>query len=191
MIVTLQGEVISVNSGKITLQIGMVGLRVFVPQGLSNRIQSGETVFLHTHLVVREDDWSIYGFENETEREFFQLFLGVSGIGPKLALSILSTLSIDVIRRAVLSEQAEIFARVPGIGIKSAQRLLIHLQGKVGTFVEGAETGKLLDVDGEVIDALTSLGYSIIEAQRAVQTIPRDGPSEVEERLRIALQFFR
>ncbi len=190
MIVHVQGEVVDICSDSLVLQMGGFGLRVFVPNGLVNQSQPGEKVFLHSHLVVREDNWALYGFERETDRDFFILLLGVNGIGPRLALQVLSTLSVDVIRRAVLAEQAEVFTRVPGIGKKSAQKIILHLQGKVGEVGEAGEPVGMLDVDSEVLDALTTLGYSLVEAQRALQSIPRGSPEDVETRLRLALLFF-
>lgn len=190
MIVHVQGEVVDICSDSLVLQMGGFGLRVFVPNGLVNQSQPGEKVFLHSHLVVREDNWALYGFERETDRDFFILLLGVNGIGPRLALQVLSTLSVDVIRRAVLAEQAEVFTRVPGIGKKSAQKIILHLQGKVGEVGEAGESVGMLDVDSEVLDALTTLGYSVVEAQRALQSIPRGSPEDVETRLRLALLFF-
>lgn len=190
MIVHLQGEVVAAGLDSLTLQLGGFGVRVFVPAGLAKQSQAGEMVFLHTNLVVREDGWSIYGFEHEIERDFFILLLAVNGIGPRLALSILSTLSVDVIRRAVLSEQADLFTRVPGIGKKTGQKIVLYLQGKVGEAGEMRETIGTMDIDTEVLEALTGLGYSVIEAQTAIQSIPRDASKDVEDRLRIALQFF-
>ncbi len=190
MIVHVQGEVVAAGLDSLTLQMGGFGVRVFVPAPLAKQSQAGEMVFLHTNLVVREDGWSIYGFEHEIERDFFILLLAVNGIGPRLALSILSTLSVDVIRRAVLAEQADLFTRVPGIGKKTGQKIVLYLQGKVGEAGEMRETLGMLDLDTEVLEALTGLGYSVIEAQTAIQSIPRDASKDVEDRLRIALQFF-
>ncbi len=190
MIVHVQGEVVSTGSDNLVLQMGGFGVRIFVPGELAAQTGPGEKVFLHTHLVVRENDWSLYGFEREIERDFFLLLLGVNGIGPRSALQILSTLSVDVIRRAVLSEQADVFARVPGVGKKTGQKIILHLQGKVGEVSEAGEPVGMLDADSEVLDALTSLGYSVVEAQRALQSIPRGAPEDVETRLRLALQFF-
>ncbi len=190
MIVHLQGEVMSTGNDSLVLQMGGFGVRVFVPFALAKQSQPGEKVFLYSHLVVREDNWSIYGFDREVDRDFFILLLGVNGIGPRSALQTLSTLSVDVIRRAVLSEQADVFARVPGIGKKTAQKIVLHLQGKVGDISETGEPIGMLDADSEVLDALTTLGYSVVEAQRALQSIPRGSPEDVESRLRLALQFF-
>jgi len=190
MIVHIQGEVVSAGQDRLTLQMGGFGVQIYVPVSLAKQVQPGEMIFLHTNLVIREDSWTLYGFENEIERDFFILLLGVNGVGPRLALAVLSTLSVDVIRKAVLAEQADIFSRVPGVGKKTGQKIVLYLQGKVGEAGEMRETIGLLDIDTEVLEALTGLGYSVIEAQTAIQSIPRDAPPSVEDRLRIALQFF-
>lgn len=190
MIVHIQGEIVGTGKDSLILQMGGFGVYVSVPAALAAQAQAGEMVFLHTHLVVREDNWALYGFDREIERDFFILLLGVSGIGPRLALSILSTLSVDVIRRAVLAEQGDMFSRVPGVGKKTGQKIVLYLQGKVGEAGEMRKEIGLLDMDTEVLEALTGLGYSVVEAQTAIQSIPRDTPPEVETRLRIALQFF-
>jgi holliday junction DNA helicase RuvA len=190
MIVQVQGEVVHGADDSLIIKMGGFGIRVFTPPSVSRQRLPGEVVFLFTHLVVREDYWSLYGFESEIERDFFILLLGVNGIGPRLALMILSTLSVDMIRRAVLSEQAEIFTRVPGLGKKSAQKVLLHLQGKVGEPGELGETFTISDIDTEVLEALTALGYSVVEAQTALQSLSRDSTQDVEDRLRLALQFF-
>ncbi|MCH7664021.1 MAG: Holliday junction branch migration protein RuvA [Chloroflexi bacterium] len=163
---------------------------MFIPAPLSDTAQPGETIFLHTHLVVRETDLSLYGFERAEEREYFTLLIGVSGIGPRLSLAILSTLNPDAIRRAVFNEQAEIFSQVSGVGKKTAQKIALHLQDRLPDS-DGLEPYAAMDdKDGEVLAALNALGYSIIEAQAAVQSIPKDAPDGVEERLKLALAYF-
>ena len=100
-------------------------------------------------------------------------------------------MTVDAIRRAVLSEQPDLFARVPGVGKKTAQKILLQLQGKIPGGLEGfGLAAGMFDADTEVMEALTGLGYSIVEAQTAIQSIPRDAPTNVEERLRLALQYF-
>lgn len=189
MISIIQGEVVAIHSDNLVIMVGGVGVKVHVPAQLRQTSHLGEKIGLFTSLVVREDALILYGFSNEEEQVFFDLLIGASGIGPRTAIAILSVLSVDTIRRAVLSEQPDILARVPGVGKKTAVKLMLHLQGKVGGggALEGAP---LSDVDGEVLDALTSLGYSIVEAQTAIQSIPRSTPVELEERLRAALSYF-
>lgn len=189
MIASVKGKVIGLGENSLIVEVGGVGLRIFVPTGLHAQAHISDEIFLNTYLVVRQDAMMLYGFEKEEERDFFVLFLSVSGIGPRTALSILSTLSTDAIRRAVINEQAEVFNRAPGVSHKTSQKILIYLKGKVG---KEAPAGMLPvpDVDTEVIEALTSLGYSVVEAQTALQSLPRDTPQDIEERLRLALQFF-
>lgn len=189
MIASIHGEITSVNDDSIVVNVGGLGFRIYVPSVLRTTVNPGERIHLHTYLVVREDALNLFGFTAEEERDFFILLLGADGIGPRTALATLSTLSIDVIRRAVLSEQPDIFSRVPGIGKKGAQKVFIHLQGKIKGGLETLGT-QAFDVDTEVLDALTGLGYSVVEAQAALQSIPRDTPVEVEARLRLALQYF-
>jgi holliday junction DNA helicase RuvA len=190
MIASISGHVQEKNPDSLVVEIGGLGLQVFVPATLRDEARIGETLFLYTHLVVRQDAFSLYGFESREGREFFDLLLGVNGVGPRMALAILSFLSTDAIRRAVFHEQAEVFGRVPGVGKKTAQKILLHLQDKVKPEIGLEPVANFSDVDGEVVDALTTLGYSIVEAQAALQSIPRDTPQEVETRLRLALQYF-
>jgi Holliday junction DNA helicase RuvA len=190
MISALTGRVAEKDDNSLVIELGGVGLQVYVPTGLKEEMQIGETVSLHTYLVVRENDLTLYGFLTKEEREFFTLLLGVSGVGPRLALAALSTLTPNAMRRAVFSEQSEVFRGVPGVGKTTAEKILLHLKNKVKD-VEGLEPISALDdVDTEVLAALTALGYSIVEAQAALQIIPKDAPKDVEERLRLALGYF-
>jgi Holliday junction DNA helicase RuvA len=190
MIASLSGRVQEKNQDSLVIEVGGIGLQVFVPAAARDEARVGETLFLFTHLVVRQDALSLYGFETREGREFFNLLLGVNGVGPRMALAILSTLSTDAIRRAVFHEQAEVFNRVPGVGKKTAQKILLQLQDKIKPEIGLEPMAGFSDVDGEVVDALTALGYSVVEAQAALQSIPRDTPQEVETRLRLALQYF-
>jgi Holliday junction DNA helicase RuvA len=189
MIASIKGKVIGKNENSLIVEVGGVGLEVFVPKALQETVQTGEICALYTHLVVREDLLALYGFEHEEERRFFLLLLGVTGVGPRTALSILSTLSPEAIRRAVWAEQPDVFARVAGVGKRTGQKILLHLQDKIGKEVPFGEV-PVLDVDTQVIEALTSLGYSVVEAQAALQSLPRNAPQDVEERLRMALRYF-
>jgi len=190
MIASLSGRIQEVNADSIVVEVGGIGLQVFVPAPTRDHLYVGETVFLHTYLVVREDALSLYGFENREMRDFFTLLLGVNGVGPRLALSVLSVLSPDTIRRAVFHQQDEVFSRVPGVGKKTAQKILLHLQDRIPSVAGLEPLAVVSEVDTEVLNALTALGYSVVEAQAALQSIPKDAPPEVEERLRLALQYF-
>jgi Holliday junction DNA helicase RuvA len=189
MIATLQGEILSIGENSLVVQVGGVGLQVATPAAVCARKRVGEAVFLFTHLIVREDLLALYGFESEAERDTFVLLLGVNGIGPRIALAVVAMLSVETIRRAVLSEQADLFARVPGVGKKNAQKILLHLQGKIKG--EGITLGgPVSDADEAILEALTGLGYSVVEAQAAIQALGKEAPQDVEERLRLALQYF-
>jgi len=190
MIASLNGRVSGKFKDSAVVTVNGVGFHVFVPGPLLDQLQPGEIANLYTHLVLRQDSLTLYGFKNVESRELFEILIGVSGIGPRLALSMLSTLEPETIERAVFNEQAEVFTRVPGIGTKTSRKILLHLQDKIPS-VEGLEPMVAIsDVDAEVVGALTALGYSVVEAQAAMQAIPKDASQDIEERLRIALQHF-
>ena len=191
MIATLRGEVSQIEESAIVLEVGGVGMRVFVPSPLRTQLKAGEVILLYTHLVVREDALTLYGFESQADRELFNTLLGVDGVGPKVALSVLSTMTLDAIQRAVFADEADILSRVPGVGKKTAQKMALHLKDKLKPTDALARVAAMSDTDGEVLAALTALGYSVIEAQTAIQSIPKDTPDDVEERLRVALHYFQ
>jgi Holliday junction DNA helicase RuvA len=174
----------------IVVDVGGVGFAVRVPAPILASAPVGEPVLLFTRLQVRADDLTLFGFQTEEELRLFELLLTVTGVGPRTALSILSAVPPDALRLAVAQEQPEILGRVPGVGVKTARKILFDLKDKMGPFqaVPGG-LAALTSSDAEVIDALTALGYSIIEAQRAVQSVPRE-VAGVEERLRRALAYF-
>ena len=147
------------------------------------------TLRLHTHLVVREDSLTLYGFPDVDERDLYLILLGVSGVGPRTGLQILNTLSREQIYQGVSQEKPEILSRVPGIGKKTAQKIIFELRDKLGDSIMDRLV-PISDTDADVIATLTALGYSIVEAQTALQAIPPDAPDEVEERVRLALQYF-
>lgn len=190
MIATLNGQILALQPDSLILDIQGIGFEVFVPKHTLVEQQAGHSIFLYTHLVVREDLLALYGFVSPEEKQFFLHFLAVDGIGPKLALAILSNLSLDMLRTAIVSEQADIFSRVPGIGKKTAQKILIHMQGKITKALELEGVQRLSSADDQILEALTGLGYSVIEAQTAIQALPKDTPDTVEDKLRIALQYF-
>jgi len=191
MIATLRGEISQIEDNALVLEVGGVGLRVFVPAPLRGRVKVGEATFLFTHLVVREDALTLYGFESQADRDFFNLLLGVDGVGPKVALSVLSTLTLDAVQRAIFADESEILGRVPGVGKKTAQKIALYLHDKLKPTDALKSMAAMSDVDSEVLAALTALGYSVVEAQAAIQALPKDAPKDVEERLRVALGYFQ
>ena len=138
---------------------------------------------------MRENELTLYGCGSEEELTLFQQLLSVSGVGPKVALAMLSAMSPDALRLAIGQEQPELLARVPGIGKRTAEKIVFHLKDKIPVEPLPEGLAALTEVDTEVIDALTGLGYSIVEAQRAVQSVPPE-VTKVEERLRLALAYF-
>ena len=192
MIATLRGTVLQIEPpGFLVVEVGGVGFKVFVPGTVFDNLDGvGRGVFLYTHLMVREDALTLYGFSSEEQRALFELLLTVQGVGPRLALSVLSTLSLDVLRSAVAQEQHEVIDRVPGVGRKTAEKIVFALKDKLGAGEALGALGPVSDVDTEVIGALTALGYSVVEAQAALQSIPKGQGRDVEDRIRLALQYF-
>ena len=188
MIATLRGEIIQIEENALIVELGGVGLRVLVPAPLRGHLKVGDAVLLYTHLVVREDALTLYGFEAQADRDLFNILLGVDGVGPKVALSVLSTLTVDSVQRAVFADESDLLSRVPGVGKKTAQKMVLHLKDKLKPGDTFEKVAALSDKDSEVLAALTALGYSVVEAQTAIQALPKDAPDDIEERLRLALQ---
>lgn len=191
MIASVSGKIMQIESDSVIIEVGGIGIRLMVTSPTRDRMHPGEMAFLHTQLVVRQDALTLYGFETKEGCDYFNLLLSVDGIGPRTALSVLSTLTPDTIRRAVFHEQADIFSRVPGVGKKTSQKILLYLQDRIKTVAGLEPLAMMNDVDSEVLAALIALGYSVVEAQAALQSIPRDSPKDdIEARLRMALQYF-
>lgn len=189
MIASVRGIVNHIGNDHLIIGVGGVGLRVFVPRTLLEDLgRVGRTISLHTHLVVRETELTLYGFESEEDLSLFELLLGVNGVGPKVGLAILSTLSPEIFRNAVAREEAAILQRVPGIGKKTAERILFQLRDRIEVFAPGEAAPLVSDVDADVIELLTNLGFSIVESQAALQHVPRE-VSTIDERLHRALQY--
>ena len=191
MIATLRGEITQIEDNALIVEVGGVGMRVFAPAPLRDRLKVGEMALIYTHLIVRETELSLYGFESVADRSLFVTLLGVDGVGPKVALSVLSTLNLDTIQRAVFNEESDLFSTVPGVGKRTAQKIALYLQDRLKATGPLQAVASMSDTDSEVLAALTTLGYSVVEAQTALQSLPKDAPKDVEERLRMTLQYFR
>ncbi|MCB0165828.1 MAG: Holliday junction branch migration protein RuvA [Anaerolineae bacterium] len=188
MIGSLHGEVIDKTEESVLLEVGGVGYVVLAPTTLLDNLRVGIRTQLVTHLHVREQELTLFGFPNKEELELFRLLLKVQGIGPKVALAILSHLPAETLRQAVAREEAALFARVPGIGPKKAKQIVFQLRDKVGLEDVFVTAAPFSDTDGEVIAALTTLGYSVVEAQAALQQLPPEAKEEsTEEKVRLAL----
>lgn len=190
MISSISGIVREIEGDTLVIENQGIGYLVYVPKTLCDHARIGEQIFLFTQLLVREDSLTLVGFETKEARKLFNLLLSVNGVGYKLALSILSTLSGDVLRGAILKNQVDVLARVPGLGRKTAQKIILSLQEKMRGEGDWDQFAAFSDIDGEVLAALTALGYSVVEAQAAIQAIPKDTPQEIETRLRLALSYF-
>lgn len=191
MIATLRGQVSHIEDNALIIEVGGVGLKVFVPTPLRTNSKVGEVIFLFTHLQVREDALTLYGFESQADKDLFNTLLGVDGVGPKVALSVLSSMTLDAIQRAIFADEGDLLSKVPGVGKKTAQKMALHLKDKLKPTDGLSKIAALADYDSEVLAALTALGYSVVEAQAAIQSLPKDAPTDVEERLRVTLQYFQ
>jgi len=189
MIASLAGRVSAVGKTYLVVEVGGVGFKVYVPTGLLGRDQLGQTVELYTYLHVRENNLSLYGFGSEDELTLFELLLGVERVGPRVALALLSALSPDALRTAIAQGDADVLARVPGIGPKTARKISFDLKDKVKAEMGAVAVSALTDADAKVIEALTTLGYSVVEAQAALQSLPAE-EMPLEEKIRLALAYF-
>lgn len=188
MIALLQGVVASQKPDHLVVLVSGVGFKVYVP--VNTYAAEGEVITLHTHMIVREDLIALYGFSSTDEREIFERLIAVSGVGPRTAVAVVGTLGIDRLRTAVASGQVDVLSRVPGVGRKTGEKIILELKDKL----KGADgliaAGPLSDVNRDLLDALANFGYTPAEAQSAVNSIPAGTPDDFEERMRLALQYF-
>jgi Holliday junction DNA helicase RuvA len=193
MIRMVRGTVMARGKDYLVIDVGGIGYKVFVTEPAALSADTNEELMLHTYLQVREDALNLFGFADTEELAMFELLLGVNGVGPKVALATLGVLNPDMLRNAVAAEEPAMIARVPGVGKRTAEKIVLELRDKMKHLGGGGGIQSLAyatDVDSEVIDALISLGYSVVEAQRAVQKLPKEAVG-VEERLRLALSQFQ
>ena len=185
MIGRLRGTVAAKGADGLLLDVGGVGFEVVMtPRGLGEVPPLGEAAVVHTHLHPREDQVTLYGFPTAEERDLFEILLGATGVGPRLALALLGTLRPSEVRRAIATDDAGALTVVPGVGKRTAQRLILDLRARLEMpepeEVPGA--GRL----AEVRSALEGLGYQAAEIRQALSELPAEG--EIEEMLRTALQ---
>ena len=188
MIASLAGTVTAVEPGATVVEVGGLGLRVLVPASTAARLPPlGEQTALFTHLLVREDALTLYGFATAAELGLFERLLGVRGLGPAKALALLSGSSVEALRNAIAGENTASLMRIPGIGRRLAAQIVLDLKDKLGPVAAGAGAG----TDGEVLAWLTAMGFPAAEAQAAVARLPHDPSLPVEERVRHALAILR
>ena len=195
MIAAIRGTLLAVGADYAVIEAGGVGYQVWAPRGVLEGLPPlGDEARLHTYLLVREDALLLYGFATLAERSFFELLLTVTGVGPRVALSLMSSVPLDQLQIAIASENAALLAQVPGIGKKTAARLILELKSKINLGAVAPTLASATPVtahaNAEVLEVLQSLGYSVAEAQAAVAALPDDAPVELEERLRLALRYF-
>ena len=189
MISRLRGTVLNLKAPVAVIDVGGIGFRISCSQAAVDSLGIGRTCDLHTHLIVREDDLSLYGFASEDEVSLFQTLIGVSGIGPRTALAMLSRMQPEALRAAIVNDRADIISKVPGVGKKTAEKIIFALKGKLGG-LDAAPAMPVSAMDTEVISALTSLGYSISEAQNALGQLPHNEKMDLEEKIRRSLAYF-
>jgi len=197
MIAYLKGNLAVVKGDSVIVEVNGIGYKLAVPSSMAYKLPSiGETIFIHTYLHVREDAMLLYGFLEEEERELFVILQNVSGIGPKVALAILSTSSVSGFKQAVLQNQVAMLTQIPGIGQKTAQRMILELKDKLAKENLGMtgtqEPGLSID-NGEFADALNALvalGYNSAEAGRTVNKVVSAYKEklEVEQIIKLALK---
>lgn len=191
MIARLHGKLKGKGSGHLIVEVGGIGFQVHVPGSvLDGAGAEGSPVSLFTHLHVRENELALYGFAQEDDLALFKQLLTVSGIGPKVALGFISAMPADALRLAIADGKVDVLTQVPGVGKKTAQRLVVELKGKLDLARMAAEEAALTFADSEVIAALTNLGYSVAEAQAAVRKLPPDPDLSLEEKVLLALRSF-
>ena len=175
MIGRLAGQLVEKNPPHILLEVGGVSYEVDVPMSTFYDLPAlGERCVLLTHFVVREDAQLLYGFLKHPERDAFRQLIKISGVGPRTALSVLSGMSVNDLVQAVTLQDAGRIVKVPGIGKKTAERLLLELKGKLTQALPGANVHSVDNTQIDVINALMALGYSEKEAMLAVKNIPQD-----------------
>jgi Holliday junction DNA helicase RuvA len=189
MIALVSGTVVATGSDYVIIDTNGVGYLVHLPKPALSATNDGDVVRFFTSLIVREDSLTLYGFANWAQRLLFDQLLAVSGIGPKVAMSLLSSLSPDDLKAALASGDVVRLSKVPGIGRKTAERMVLELKGKIdprGLMAGAAPSSR----DSDLIDVLTGLGYSAAEANAAVANIPADAPDSIDDRIRLALRYF-
>lgn len=198
MFAYLVGRVAGVTEDNLVLEVGQIGFNIKIPSSLPPLLPPiGEEVKIYTYTCVREDAFLLYGFLSQDDLDMFRLLITVNGIGPRGGLAILSVMSADDVRLAVLTQDAKAISKAPGVGAKTAQRLILDLKDKVSmeeTFVSresaayAAQAAGLSDARREAAEALAALGYSTSEAAQAVRKVENADEMDVEELLKAALK---
>ncbi len=190
MIGSLEGKVESVGGEGAVINVGGVGFKVFMPTSdIAAMGKPGQQVKVYTHLHVREDNISLYGFNSAEGLWLFETLIGVTGLGPKLSLALLSAMSPEQITTAIATGSAEMLDMVPGIGKKVANRIILELKEKIGAGWVITPATQAAQENADVLAALTALGYSAGEAIKATAALPDKPKLKLEEKVKLALQY--
>jgi len=190
MISSLHGKVEAMGSDFAVVNVGGIGFQTYMPTSTLSTMAAGKEVQLYTHLHLREDNATLYGFASADELALFQTLIGVTGLGPKLALAMLSGMSVEQLVTAIATGSTDLLTVIPGIGKKVASRIVLELKEKIGAGWITTPATQLAQENTDVLAALTSLGYSAAEATKAVATLPAASDLSLEEKIRLALGYF-
>ena len=191
MISSLHGKVESLGSDWAIINVGGIGFQVYMPTStLSTLGAIGKEVQLYTHLHLREDNATLYGFASAEELSLFQTLISVTGLGPKMGLAMLSGMSVEQLVTAIATGSADLLTVIPGIGKKVASRIILELKEKIGAGWITTPATQLAQENTDVLAALTSLGYSAAEATKAVAALPATSDLNLEEKVKLALAYF-
>lgn len=182
MIGSLRGTVLEYTANQVLVEVFGVGYRLLVPSSVVSLLRTGEEAFFYTHDHVREDARDLYGFLSSAELGLFEQLLSISGVGPKVAMTILGIGSADTVRRAIMTGDLDTLTSVPGVGKKTAQKIVLELKGQL------VELAAASPMDQEVIQALQGLGYSAAQAREVVKQLSPE-LTTTSERIREALRF--
>ena len=200
MLAFVTGTVVDVEDNKLIIEQNGMGFQIYVPTTVVNRVIVGQSVKIHTYMSVKEDDISLFGFLTKDDLKMYRLLLNVNGVGPKAAIGVLSALTADELRFAVLADDAASIAKAPGIGKKTAQKMILELKDKLS--LEEAFEQKISnnssenislvhtnsDAASEAVQALVALGYSSTDALRAVKQVNQEQNMTVEQILKASLK---
>ncbi len=189
MIARLRGTPLAIKAPIAIIDVHGIGFKVTCSRAALDMLEIGKPCDLHTHLLVSENDLALYGFADDEELSLFVLLISVQSVGPRTALAVLSRLSPQAARAAIAEQRSDALAQVPGVGKKTAEKIIFALKGKVLAPSGDSAALTLQAQDAEVIAALTSLGFSVAEAQSALATLPRDESLDLEEKIRRALAY--
>lgn len=202
MIAFVRGTAVDMTENSVIVEAGGIGYEIYMTGTDLSQIHMGEEVKIHTYFNVREDAMQLYGFRSKDDLQMFKLLLGVNGVGPKAALGVLAGITADELRFAILSDDVKTLSKAPGIGKKTAQKLILELKDKMKLedafelkLVHEQEraavgAGEVSDGRQEAVEALVALGYSSADALRAVRKVTDVSPDDVEGLLKAALKNF-